>query len=224
MRSAGQLRFITQRFGFSLQRTAVKLAKLHLVFVNRLNEPGSVDVVGGQGFPFAFMFGDVHHNGVGVNLRIEVARGVMREQRGHHLAGRFDAGNAVSGIPHAYQVFNHPQRLFHRLVVCLQQAFVASGQYQHGDAFRGGKRQVMSRTVDVRALHLFAQLRSVGELAVQHVRKRLQVNLAFQAQLARALTQPLTFQVIEKIVVIFAAVVTGSIGGRRHRRNGHHRS
>ncbi len=148
----------------------------------------------------------------------------MREQRGDHLAGRLDAGNAVSGVPHAYQVFNHPQRLLHRLVVCLQQAFVAPGQYQHGDAFGGGKRQVVSRTVDVRALDLFAQLRSVGEFAVQHVRKRLQINRTLQAQFTRALTQPLTFQVIKEIVVIFAAVVTGSIGGRRHRRNGHHRS
>ncbi len=82
----------------------------------------------------------------------------------------------------------------------------------------------MTGAVHVCTLNVLTQYHTVGEAAVQNSGESIEIDRAFQPQLARALPQPLGGHVVQKVIVILAAVVAGSVGGRGHRSNGHHRS
>ncbi len=131
MPAAGGQRFIPNILRLTFQQVAVNFAVRYLVAVHRLDEAGAVDRIGSQRFPLPVQLRHVGHHCVSMDLRVEVTRSVVREQRSDHFSGWRDARDAVLRVARAHHLFHDGQRFFHRIVVRLQQAFIAAGEDQH---------------------------------------------------------------------------------------------
>ena len=121
------------------------------------DKAGVMDIVRGQGFPFTRILRHIGYQEMGVQLRVEIARGIMRIGGCHHLAGVYDGRNAVFRVAGRDELLHIAGCHADGMVMCFHHFFIVADESQNGHALGSGKGQVMARTVDVLPVNLFTQ-------------------------------------------------------------------
>ena len=148
---------MTERFNPFTQGTAVNFTERDLVLHDGLDKPGIMNVISGQGFPFARILRHVGDEQVGVQLRIKVAGCVMRIGGGHHPAGVHDGRDAVFRVARRNKLLHIAGCHTDGMVVRFHHFFIVADQGQYRDTFGGRKGQVMAGTVNVLTVNLLAK-------------------------------------------------------------------
>ncbi len=174
------------------QGTPVDFAERDLHLHDRFDKTGVVNVVRGQRLPFTVMLSHVGDEKVSVQLRIEIARGVVGKGSRHHFAGMHNGSDTVLCGSRGDKLFHIACRHLHGMVMRLHHLLVSANQAQNRDAFGCRKRQVMAGTVHMVAINFPAQARTVRQTAFEHSCQITAPDIALEAQLFCAFTQPET--------------------------------
>ena len=149
--------FMAERFNPLTKRAAINFPEGDLVLHDGFDKAGVMDIVRGQGFPFARILRHVGNQEMGVQLRIKIARGIMRIGGRHHLAGVYNGRNAVFRVAGRDELLHIAGRHADGMVMCFHHFFIIPNERQNGHALGSGKGQVMARAVDVLSVNLLAQ-------------------------------------------------------------------
>ena len=168
---------------------------------------------------------------MGVQLRVEIVRGVVPEGGGddllvadpRHLPGRGVHHPRLGGV-----LLDPGEARRHRAVMDLDDTLVAADQCRDGDRLGRGEGEVPARTVhDLAVLAALPELgpRSVGHLALEDRPEGVRVDRALQPELFRPLAGPGTRLPVLGIVLRVIAVlleIARALRGRRERPDREH--
>ena len=166
---AGDLHLKAHRLDVLAQGVAVYLPERQLVVEHVFAKPGiHVGGITAQRPPFSFGPGGIEHQRVGVQLRVELAGGVVGVEGGHDVAGGLGARDPLGHDAGAGQRLDFLHGDGHGAVVGLEKALVPRDQGHHRDGLGGGEGQIIAGAVGLLAIDDARELGAVGEFALGH--------------------------------------------------------